>query len=131
MPILGETPEVKGLWSAAAVWIKEGPGIGKPVAEWMVLGESEIDLHASDIARFYEHQKTREHINARTSEGFNKTYGIVHPREQWASNRNVRLSPVLRAREGARRGLLRDRRLGAAVVVRVQRRRSSRSSATP
>ena len=25
-PILGETPEVKGLWSAAAIWIKEAPG---------------------------------------------------------------------------------------------------------
>ncbi|MFM7063518.1 MAG: glycine cleavage T C-terminal barrel domain-containing protein, partial [Actinomycetes bacterium] len=62
-------------------------------AEWMVLGESEIDLHASDIARFHEHQKSRAHVVARTSEGFNKTYGIVHPNEQWASNRNVRLSP--------------------------------------
>ncbi len=36
MPILGETPEVKGLWSACAVWVKEGPGVGKSVAEWMV-----------------------------------------------------------------------------------------------
>ena len=26
LPLLGETPEVKGLWSAAAVWVKEGPG---------------------------------------------------------------------------------------------------------
>ena len=26
-------------------------------------------------------------------EGFNKTYGIVHPGEQWGSNRDVRLSP--------------------------------------
>lgn len=94
MPILGETPEVKGLWSCAAVWIKEGPGIAKSVAEWMTHGWSEIDLHGSDIARFYEHHKTRAHINARTAEGFNKTYGIVHPMEQWASNRNVRLSPV-------------------------------------
>lgn len=93
MPILGETPEVKGLWSASAVWIKEGPGTGKSVAEWMVLGESEIDLHSSDIARFHEHQKSRDHVRARTSEGFNKTYGIVHPAEQWDSNRNVRLSP--------------------------------------
>jgi glycine/D-amino acid oxidase-like deaminating enzyme len=33
MPILGETPEVKGLWSCSAVWIKEGPGTGKSVAE--------------------------------------------------------------------------------------------------
>jgi glycine cleavage system aminomethyltransferase T/glycine/D-amino acid oxidase-like deaminating enzyme len=93
MPILGETPEVKGLWSAAAVWVKEGPGVGKALAEWIVHGESEIDLHTSDVARFHEHQKTRAHIRARTSEAFNKTYGIVHPSEQWESNREVRLSP--------------------------------------
>ena len=30
---------------------------------------------------------------ARAAEGFNKTYGIVHPSEQWASNRKVRLAP--------------------------------------
>ncbi len=92
-PILGETPEVKGLWSAAAVWIKEGPGVGKSIAEWMVLGEPEIDLHGADVSRFYEHHKTREHVVSRTSEGFIKTYGIIHPGEQWTSNRNVRLSP--------------------------------------
>jgi glycine cleavage system aminomethyltransferase T/glycine/D-amino acid oxidase-like deaminating enzyme len=92
LPILGETPEVKGLWSAAAVWVKEGPGVGRAVAEWMVDGEPEIDLQASDIARFYEHQKSVEHVKARAAEGFNKTYGIVHPGEQWASNRDVRLS---------------------------------------
>ena len=93
LPILGETPEVGGLWSAAAVWVKEGPGIGRAVAEWMVEGEPEIDLQASDIARFYEHQKSTAHVRARAAEGFNKTYGIVHPGEQWGSNRNVRLSP--------------------------------------
>ena len=93
MPILGESPDLKGLWAAAAVWVKEGPGTGKAIAEWMVLGESEIDLHSSDIARFHEHQKTRAHVRARAAEGFNKTYGIVHPSEQWASNRNVRLAP--------------------------------------
>ena len=93
MPVLGESPDVKGLWSAAAVWVKEGPGTGKAVAEWMVHGSSEIDLHSSDIARFHEHQKTRAHVRARAAEGFNKTYGIVHPSEQWASNRDIRLAP--------------------------------------
>ena len=93
MPVLGESPDVRGLWSAAAVWVKEGPGTGKALAEWMVHGESEIDLHSSDIARFHEHQRTRVHVRARAAEGFNKTYGIVHPSEQWASNRNVRLAP--------------------------------------
>jgi glycine cleavage system aminomethyltransferase T/glycine/D-amino acid oxidase-like deaminating enzyme len=93
LPLLGETPEVKGLWSAAAVWVKEGPGVGKAMAEWMTHGEPEIDLQSSDIARFYECQKSRANVRARAAEGFNKTYGIVHPSEQWESNRGVRLSP--------------------------------------
>jgi glycine cleavage system aminomethyltransferase T/glycine/D-amino acid oxidase-like deaminating enzyme len=93
LPILGETPEVRGLWSAAAVWVKEGPGVGRALAEWMVEGEPEIDLQASDIARFHEPQKTVAHVRARASEAFNKTYGIVHPGEQWGSDRDVRLSP--------------------------------------
>src|SRR4029079_17125754 len=51
MPVLGETPEVRGLWSCAAVWVKEGPGVGKSAAEWMGLGGAHIDLHSSDGAR--------------------------------------------------------------------------------
>jgi glycine cleavage system aminomethyltransferase T/glycine/D-amino acid oxidase-like deaminating enzyme len=93
-PVLGETPEVKGLWSAAAVWVKEGPGVGRALAEWMTDGLPEIDLSNSDIARFYPHQRTRAHIRARTGESFNKTYGIVHPGEQWESDRNKRLAPM-------------------------------------
>ena len=99
LPLLGETPEVKGLWSAAAVWVKEGPGVGKSVAEWMTHGESEIDLQSSDIARFYDCQKTRRHVRLRAAEGFNKTYGIVHPSEQWESDRRVRLSPFYEREE--------------------------------
>ena len=94
MPVLGETVEVKNLWSAAAVWIKEGPGIAQLVAEWMTYGYPHLcDPHSSDISRFYPHEKTEHHIYARCDEHFNKTYGIVHPREQWASQRNMRRSP--------------------------------------
>ena len=92
-PLLGETPEVRGLWSAAAVWIKEGPGVGRLIAEWMTEGAPEIDAAASDIARFAPHERTRHHVRARASEGFNKTYGITHPREQWSSDRGLRRSP--------------------------------------
>jgi glycine cleavage system aminomethyltransferase T len=92
-PLLGETPEVKGLWSAAAVWIKEGPGVGRLMAEWMTHGNPEYDLNEVDIARFYPYARTESHVAGRTSEGYNRTYGIVHPREQWMSSRNIRLSP--------------------------------------
>ena len=86
-PILGETPEVKGLWSAAAVWIKEGPGVGRAVAEWMTHGHSEIDISHSDIARFYPHQQTRAHIKARTSRGVQQDLRDHPPR------RAVRVRP--------------------------------------
>ena len=92
-PILGESP-VKGLWTAAAVWIKEGPGVGRAIAEWMTHGHSEIDLHHSDIARFHPHQLRREHTRLRTTESFIKTYGIIHPAEQYESDRDQRLAPM-------------------------------------
>jgi glycine cleavage system aminomethyltransferase T/glycine/D-amino acid oxidase-like deaminating enzyme len=92
-PILGES-HVKGLWTAAAVWIKEGPGVGRAVAEWMTHGYSEIDLHHSDIARFHPHQMRREHTRRRTTESFIKTYGIIHPAEQYESDREQRLAPM-------------------------------------
>ncbi|HLR85158.1 MAG TPA: FAD-binding oxidoreductase, partial [Nocardioidaceae bacterium] len=67
-PLLGESPEVDGLWSAAAVWVKEGPGVGRLLAEWMTHGNPEYDAHSTDIARFYPHQRTREHVRARGGE---------------------------------------------------------------
>jgi len=105
-PLLGETPEVPGLWSVAASWIKEGPGIGRAVAEWMCGETPEIDIHEADIARFYGHQRTTAHVTARAREGFNKMYGIVHPAEQWESERRSRLSPVYD----------RERELGAVFI---------------
>ncbi|MGZ4396126.1 MAG: GcvT family protein [Gaiellaceae bacterium] len=92
MPLLGET-EVKNVWSVAAIWIKEAPGIARAVAEWVTDGASEVDVHAADVSRFWSYARTKQHVDARSSEGFNKTYGIVHPMEQWETNRQVRLSP--------------------------------------
>ena len=95
MPCLGEIPEVRNLWSAAAVWVKEGPGMAQVVAEWMTYGYPRvIDPHASDIARFYVDEKSDEHIWARADEHFIKTYGIVHPSEQWESRRGLIKSPL-------------------------------------
>ena len=94
MPCLGEIPEVRNLWSAAAVWVKEGPGMAQVVAEWMTFGYPRvIDAHGADVSRFYPEERSDTHIWARASEHFNKTYGIVHPAEQWETRRNLRVSP--------------------------------------
>ncbi len=101
MPCLGELPDVENLWSAAAVWVKEGPGMGQVVAEWMHYGYPRvIDAHGADVARFYDEEKSDEHIWSRADESFIKTYGIVHPAEQWGGRRHLVESPF-RSRQEA------------------------------
>jgi glycine cleavage system aminomethyltransferase T/glycine/D-amino acid oxidase-like deaminating enzyme len=92
-PILGEAPNVRGFWACEALWIKEAPGAAHLLAQWMVDGATEIDVSPMELARFYPHQTSQTHVKARTSEGFQKVYGIVHPREQWESSRGIRRSP--------------------------------------
>ena len=71
MPCLGETTEVRNLWSAAAVWVKEGPGMAQVVAEWMTYGYPRvIDVHGADIARFYDGERSEDHIWSRADESF-------------------------------------------------------------
>jgi heterotetrameric sarcosine oxidase gamma subunit len=91
--VVGESPEVKDLWLAEAVWVKDGPGIGKLVADWIVDGEPEIDPQPIDIARFYPHQKETAYVNGRSTEIARKVYGIVHPREPYETGRDILKSP--------------------------------------
>jgi glycine cleavage system aminomethyltransferase T/glycine/D-amino acid oxidase-like deaminating enzyme len=99
-PLLGETPEVKGLWTAAASWIKEGPGCGRAVAQLMSGRVPTVDVHEADVARFYPSSRTAGFARARAAESFNKMYGIVHPAEQYESLRALRTGPLYgRARD--------------------------------
>ena len=93
-PLLGETPEVKGLWTAAASWIKEAPGCGRAVAELMSGKVPTVDVHEADVARFYPSSRTTGFTRARAAEAFNKMYGIVHPAEQYESLRPLRTMPL-------------------------------------
>ena len=93
MPLVGPLQDVDGLWSCAAIWIKEAPAFGEEVAKWMVHGHPDRDLHGADVNRFYEYGNSRLFVNNRGSEGYRKIYGIVHPAEQWQSSRPLRTSP--------------------------------------
>jgi glycine cleavage system aminomethyltransferase T/glycine/D-amino acid oxidase-like deaminating enzyme len=93
-PLLGEMSEAKGLWAAAASWIKEGPGCGRAVAELMSGKAPTVDVHEADAARLWPSQQTEQHVRRRAAEGFSKMYGIVHPAEQWEQDRPARVSPM-------------------------------------
>ncbi len=93
-PSMGESQKVRGLWYAVAIWVKDGPGMGKLLADWMTDGRTSIDHHQIDYARFYPHQTQEQFIWDRCTETAMKVYNpAVHPREPFSKGRNVRRSP--------------------------------------
>jgi glycine/D-amino acid oxidase-like deaminating enzyme len=93
-PSIGESQDVRGLWYAVAIWVKDGPGMGKLIADWITDGRTEIDHHAIDYARFYPFQTDENFIHARCTETAMKIYNpAVHPREPFAGGRDARRSP--------------------------------------
>ena len=93
MPVLGESPDVKGFWSAQAVWITHAGGVAKTVAEWMVEGNTSIDVREADIARFHTHALSRPYVRARATQQYSEVYDIKHPLEPITDPRNLRLTP--------------------------------------
>ena len=68
--------------------------MGKLIADWMTDGRTEIDHNSIDYARFYPHQMQEKFIEGRCTEAAQKIYNpAVHPREPYATGRNIRRSP--------------------------------------
>ncbi|HVI91756.1 MAG TPA: FAD-dependent oxidoreductase [Dongiaceae bacterium] len=93
-PSIGESQKVRGLWYAVGIWVKDGPGMGKLVADWMTDGRTPIDHNRIDFSRFYTHMLNEEFIKGRCGEAAMKIYNpAVHPREPYETGRNIRRSP--------------------------------------
>ncbi|MBO8190192.1 GcvT family protein [Streptomyces oryzae] len=94
LPLLGESPDVKGFWVAEAVWVTHSAGVGRAVAEWLVDGHcSSFDLHECDVNRFEAHQLAPEYVLARDCQNFVEVYDILHPLQPAGAPRPLRTSP--------------------------------------
>jgi dimethylglycine oxidase len=94
LPLLGESPDVKGFWVAEAVWVTHSAGVGRAVAEWLVDGHcSSFDLHECDVNRFEPHQLAPEYVLARDCQNFVEVYDILHPLQPSGHPRPLRTSP--------------------------------------
>jgi len=93
-PSLGESAKVRGLWYAVSVWVKDGPGTGKLIADWMTDGVTELDHHSVDVTRYYPFQQEEQYIHDRCYETAFKIYNpAVHNREPYTKGRGLRRSP--------------------------------------
>ncbi|MGJ3258590.1 MAG: GcvT family protein [Rhodospirillales bacterium] len=100
-PSIGCSPDVQGLWYGVSVWVKDGPGTGKVIADWMTDGRTGFDHHSIDYARYYPIQKSEQYIHDRCYETAFKIYNPpVHNREPYTAARNLRSAPYyLREKE--------------------------------
>lgn len=93
-PSMGESRKLRGLWYAVAIWVKDGPGMGKLIADWMTQGSTHIDHSGIDYARFNDFQLEKDYIAGRCEETGAKIYNPpVHSREPFGNGRGIRRSP--------------------------------------
>lgn len=90
---LGESASVRGFWSAEAVWVTHGGGVGKVIAEWMVGGQPSLDLREHDVNRWHSHAVSRPYVRARAERQYIEVYDIIHPLQQVGTPRGLRHSP--------------------------------------
>ena len=93
------------------------------MAEWLVDGDCATDLHECDVNRFEPHQLAPAYVLDRGCQNFVEVYDILHPLQPMEQPRPLRTSPFYAAQQELGARLPRGQRLGAAAVVRGQRRR--------
>ena len=94
--LLGETPEVKGLFTACgfnSVGILSSGGVGKVLADWIVEGMPPVELVDVDVRRTVSFQTNRKYLHDRTVETVGAMYNMHWPNLQFETARNVRRSP--------------------------------------
>jgi 4-methylaminobutanoate oxidase (formaldehyde-forming) len=103
--ILGEAPELGNYYVCAgfnSAGIANSGGAGKLIAEWIAGGKAPMDLWDVDIRRFAPFMANRKALAERTGETLGLHYAMRWPRQELASMRPLRTSPLY--------DLLRERR---------------------
>ena len=98
-PLIGESPDVAGFWVAEAVWVTHSAGVARAVAQLLVDGRSDYDLHGCDVHRFAEVQRSAEYVEETSARNFVEIYDVVHPLAPKESPRDLRVSPFHRRQE--------------------------------
>lgn len=94
--LLGETPEVPGLFCATgfnSLGILSSGGVGKSLAAWIRDGRPPVELIDVDVRRTQSFQRNRKYLGDRTIETLGLNFDMHWPSRQFVSARGVRRSP--------------------------------------
>ena len=89
--LMGRSAEVDNFFVAAgmnSLGIMSSPGVGKAMADWVVQGDSPIDLWEVDIMRFQPKDNDLGFIRERTIEAVSNQFDMHWPLKQFKTGRN-------------------------------------------
>jgi 4-methylaminobutanoate oxidase (formaldehyde-forming) len=95
-PIMGPVPGLSNFFAACAFTsgIAASGGAGKAVANWILHGDTGLDLWPFDIRRFGPLHAGRRFLHDRALESYSKYYAIHWPGEELETARGLRRSPL-------------------------------------
>ena len=95
--LMGPAPGLKNYWmcAGASIGVTQGPGAGKYLAQWMVHGQTEINVAEMDPRRFGPHTYPKgPFAEAKAIDEFHEMYQVRPPGEQRFAGRPIKTTPV-------------------------------------
>ena len=92
-PLIGPVQQAPNYWVACGVMagFSQGGGVGLAVAQWIVNGEPEGDLHGLDVARFGPYA-TPAYVEEKATEFYANRFQMPYPNRFWPAGRINRTS---------------------------------------
>ncbi|WP_299722181.1 FAD-dependent oxidoreductase [uncultured Tateyamaria sp.] len=95
LPLIGPMPGVKNAFEGHCFTfgIAQGGGAGKVLSEWIMHGETEWDMWATDPRRYTDYAD-HDYSLAKALETYGHEYAMHFPHHEWPAGRDKKLSPV-------------------------------------
>jgi len=94
-PLLGPAAGLRNFWhcNGASIGIAAGAGCGKYLAQWMVYGDSEINMSGLDPRRFGGYAPG-DYTKAKSHQDYEHMYALHLPGEERPASRGARVTPL-------------------------------------
>lgn len=94
LPMIGPMPGVKNAFEGHSFTfgIAQGGGAGKVLAEWIMHGETELDMWSVDPRR-YTDSADHDYCLSKALETYGHEYAMHFPHHEWPAGRDKKLSP--------------------------------------
>ncbi|MCE2513031.1 MAG: FAD-dependent oxidoreductase, partial [Acidimicrobiia bacterium] len=95
--LMGPAPGLRNYWhcNGASIGITQGPGAGKYLAQWMVHGQTEINVRGMDPRRFGDHTGPRSTFAiAKAHDEYHEMYQVRLPGEYRVAGRPQKINPI-------------------------------------